>query len=381
MIPLACEASPLDAAELGRYARQLTMENIGLAGQLRLKAARVLVVGVGGLGSPVITYLARAGVGTIGVIDDDQVAKSNLHRQIIHDDLSIGKHKVDSALTSIARINPHVYAIAHHQRLQADNWRQIVPMYDVVVDGTDDFATRYLVSDATTELGLPCVWGTVLDTYGQLSTFWVNSPEGVTLRDLYPEEPPASEVSCASAGVLGPLCGVIASWMAAETIKLIVGFGQTFVGRLLCVDALDGSTREVAIRRLPDAQRANRQLGKCDSRLPPESVDAFRWIEATELQRALQEETPGEFILLDVRDPWEREIARIEGSIGIPLGDLDAETISRLADAPIVVHCHGDTRARRALEELRKSGRHDTRVLRGGIDAWAAVVDLGVARY
>ncbi|MEV4686918.1 ThiF family adenylyltransferase [Microbacterium sp. LWH3-1.2] len=379
MIPLAHRASPLSAAELTRYSRQIAMSSIGHRGQLRLKSARVLVVGAGGLGSPVIAYLARAGVGTIGVIDDDLVAESNLHRQIVHDDLTVGQHKVESALASIARANPHVRAVGHRERLDGRNWRRVLEGYDLVVDGTDDFATRYLVSDATTELGLPCVWGTVLDTDGQVATFWSHSPLGVTLRDLYPDEPPASALSCATAGVLGPLCGVVASWMAADAVKMIVGLGEPLLGRMLSIDAVDGSTVEIRVRRRND-EASSTGIDRHPAEPVPDSPhDLISWISVSELRLRLHQ--PDSLLLLDVREDWERKIACIEGSVGIPLAELDPDAITALPDLPIVVHCHRGSRARLAREILNANGRPDVHVLHGGIDEWSAAVDSTIARY
>lgn len=277
--------------ELTRYARQLTMSQIGRAGQGRLKRARVLVIGAGGLGSPVIAYLARAGIGTIGVVDHDTVATSNLHRQILHDDRTVGLAKVASAAATVRAATPYVRVVEHGEMLDGANAESIFSDYDLVVDGTDDFTTRYLIADTSERLSLPCVWGTVLETDGQVSTFWRGAPGGgVALRDLYPEPPENAGANCTIAGVIGPLCGVVASWMAVEVIKLIVGFGDPLFGRLLVVDAWDSSSTEVSFAgdRPTSARRA-----------VPETA-ATDWIEPAQLRRRLSGHMA---TLIDVRAP------------------------------------------------------------------------------
>lgn len=360
-IPLADSVDPsFTPEELARYARQVAMTDIGRVGQSRLKRARVLVIGAGGLGSPTITYLARAGVGTIGIVDHDTVAASNLHRQILHDDRTVGRAKVASAGDAVRVANPYVRAVEHDEMLTAENAERLFSDYDLVIDGTDDFGTRYLIADTSERLGLPCVWGTVLETDGQLSTFWTGAPGGgVVLRDLYPEQPGGDGASCATAGVIGPLCGVVASWMAVEAIKLIVGFGTPLFGRLLVIDAWDGSTAEVVFAAGAGASATRR-------------ATAIEWIEPTQLRDRLD----GAGVLIDVREPWERDIAVIPGSISVPLDSLAS---ADLPEGPLTVHCHHDTRARRAHGML--TDRTDVSVLRGGIDAWATEVDPTLRRY
>ncbi|MDQ1128612.1 ThiF family adenylyltransferase [Microbacterium sp. SORGH_AS_0888] len=352
--------------ELARYARQLTMSQIGRAGQARLKRSRVLVVGAGGLGSPVIAYLARAGVGTIGVVDHDTVAASNLHRQILHDDRAVGMTKVGSAAAAVRAANPYVRVAEHGERLDRTNAERVFAGYDLVVDGTDDYETRYLIADTSDRLGVPCVWGTVLESNGQVSTFWRGAPGGgVALRDLYPHAPQDDGANCAIAGVIGPLCGVVASWMAVEAIKLIVGFGDPLFGRLLVIDAGDSSSVEVPfaggggddrLRAVPDAR----------------PID---WVEPTQLRDRLDADRA---TLIDVRESWEREIAAIPDAVSVP---LDLLPHAELPAGPLIVHCHHDTRARRARDILAAAGRTDVAVLRGGVDAWALAMDPDLPRY
>lgn len=366
-IPLRDAASPdFGPDELARYARQIAMAHIGSSGQARLKRSKVLVIGAGGLGSPVIAYLARAGVGTIGVVDHDTVAASNLHRQILHDDGTVGLAKVASTTAAVGRANPYVRVVEHAERVDATNAERLFSGYDLVVDGTDDFTTRYLIADTTDRLGIPCVWGTVLETDGQVSTFWRGAPGGgVALRDLYPEAPADGGANCAIAGVIGPLCGIVASWMATEAMKLIVGFGDPLFGRLLIIDAVDSSTTEV---RFSGGRAPERALSQ---NAPP----TITWVEPGQVADLLRD---GQATLLDVREPWEREIATIPHSVSLPLGDLSDADIPA---GPLVVHCHHDTRARRAHTILAAGGRTDISVLRGGIDAWSRVIDPHLPRY
>ncbi|MDQ1137789.1 molybdopterin/thiamine biosynthesis adenylyltransferase/rhodanese-related sulfurtransferase [Microbacterium sp. SORGH_AS 1204] len=360
-IPLAAASDPsFEPEELARYSRQITMVDIGRTGQSRLKRARVLVVGAGGLGSPVIAYLARAGVGTIGIIDHDTVARSNLHRQIIHGDRAIGRAKVESAGDAVRAANPYVRAIEHNDMLGAGNAELLFSSYDLVIDGTDDYSTRYLIADTCQRLAKPCVWGTVLETDGQLSTFWTGAPGGgVGLRDLYPEPPEEEGASCARAGVIGPLCGVVASWMAVEAMKLIVGFGAPLFGRLLVIDGRDGTSAEVAFTARGDSP-------------PPRPALGITWVEPAQLRDRLDSGAT----LIDVREPWERDIAVIPDSVSVPLTSLSD---AALPAGPLIFHCHYDTRARRARAML--AGREDVSVLRGGINAWATDIDPTLPRY
>lgn len=364
----------LTFAETRRYARQISMPEIGVDGQLRLLHARVLVVGSGGLGSPVIDYLARAGVGELVIVDDDAVAESNLHRQTVHNQANIGMSKALSAAEAVAEANPLVGATVHDERLTRANADGLVAEVDLVIDCTDNYEARYLIADATTRAGIPCIWGAVLGAIGQASTFWAAAQTGaVTLRDVYPDEPSATELNCASVGVLGPLCGIVASWMAADAIKLIVGFGAPMLGRLLAFDLADGTVTEVTLRPSAGTRTPT----------PAPSVrsrhDDVHWVEPAELAAELA--GAPSLTILDVREEAERDIARIDGSIMRPLSDLTAEAIATIPPGPLVVHCHFDGRALRAYLLLRAGGRHDVRVLRGGIDAWAREVDTRLARY
>ncbi|MFF2621897.1 molybdopterin-synthase adenylyltransferase MoeB [Oerskovia jenensis] len=251
---VAPSTSPLGPEELARYSRHLALPGIGLEGQQRLRAARVLVVGAGGLGSPALLYLAAAGVGTIGIVDDDRVEVSNLQRQVIHGGSDVGRPKVASARDAIAEVNPHVSVRVHEQRLDAGNVLDVLAGYDVVLDGTDNFATRYLVGDAAEIAGIPCVWGSIFRFQGQVSVFWSAPPvgEGVVYRDVFPEPPPPGTVpDCATGGVLGAMCGTVGSVMATEAIKLITGAGSTLLGRLAVYDSLELTWRHLTIRADP----------------------------------------------------------------------------------------------------------------------------------
>ncbi|KRC37733.1 hypothetical protein ASE27_15370 [Oerskovia sp. Root918] len=245
---------PLSPEELARYSRHLALPGIGIEGQQRLRAARVLVVGAGGLGSPALLYLAAAGVGTIGIVDDDRVEVSNLQRQVIHGGSDVGRSKVDSARDAIAEVNPHVTVRLHEQRLDAGNVLDVLAGYDLVLDGTDNFATRYLVGDAAEIAGIPCVWGSIFRFQGQVSVFWATPPggEGVVYRDVFPEPPPPGTVpDCATGGVLGAMCGTIGSVMATEAVKLVTGAGRTLLGRLAVYDSLELTWRHLTVRADP----------------------------------------------------------------------------------------------------------------------------------
>ncbi|WP_162239843.1 HesA/MoeB/ThiF family protein [Microbacterium sp. Leaf288] len=363
----------LTPAERRRYARQIAMPEFAVDGQLRLICARVLVIGAGGLGSPVIDYLARAGVGEIVIVDDDAVVESNLHRQTVHSQSNIGMSKAVSAAECVGAANPLVRATVRDERLTYANVDRLVAEVDLVIDCTDNYEARYLIADATSRVGVPCIWGAVLGAVGQASTFWAAAPTGgVTLRDLYPDEPPATELNCASVGVLGPLCGIVASWMAADAIKLIVGFGAPMLGRLLAFDMDDGTVTQIPLQssiktRTPASASLVRPLS-----------DEVRWVEPAELAAELA--SASSLTIVDVREEVEREIAQIDGSILRPISDLD-DAIGTIPPGPLVVHCHFDGRARSAYTVLRAGGRDDVRVLRGGIDAWAREVDTTLARY
>ncbi|WP_297007560.1 molybdopterin-synthase adenylyltransferase MoeB [uncultured Corynebacterium sp.] len=370
--PLVDPVAELDREDLVRYARHLTLGQIGPEGQRRLRGARVLVTGAGGLGSPALLYLAAAGVGTIGVIDDDVVDVSNLQRQVIHGMSDVGRTKVGSAADAVARINPTVTVEQYRTRLTADNAVDIVGRYDLVLDGADNFATRYIVSDACTLTDTPCVWGSILRFDGRVSVFW-NGPDhdGISYRDLHPDAPAPGEVpSCAAGGVIGALPGTIGSIMVTETVKLITGTGTPLFGRLLIHDGLAMTFRELRILPDPDAPLVTTvDDGVADVCAAP----AHRTVSPAELQSRLNAGA----VLLDVREPWERAIVSIPGALAVPLGDLQSRGAGALpAEArgrDVIFHCKSGRRSETALEAV--AGYFATREenaahLDGGILAW-----------
>ncbi|WP_146847763.1 ThiF family adenylyltransferase [Cellulomonas terrae] len=360
--PLVPPGPPLTPAQVERGSRHLLLAEIGVDGQRRLRNARVLVVGAGGLGAPVIQYLAAAGVGTIGIADDDVVDVSNLQRQVIHGTADVGRAKVDSALDTVAALDPDVRVVAHRTRLTSENVDEILGGYDLVVDGTDNFPTRYLVNDACVRLGLPEVWGSVLRFDAQTTVFWGRA--GVQLRDLFPAPPRDDEVpSCAEAGVLGALCGQVGSVMATEVVKLLTGTGEPLLGRVLVIDALRGRWTEVPLvgRPLP---------APTPEVLPMSDVPV---VTAPELVSRLAARAAGtdDFLLIDVREPAEYAQASIPGAILVPLGSVFDGTA--LADLPrdqeILVHCQVGARSLTAATILRGAG-FDAANVDGGILAW-----------
>lgn len=366
--PLVEPAAELTRQERARYARNLTLPQLGEEGQRRLKAARVLVVGAGGLGSPALQYLAAAGVGTIGIVDDDLVDLSNLHRQVVHGTPDVGRPKVESAAEAIGRINPLVTVRTHPVRLDAGNALDLVSRYDLVLDGADNFATRYVVSDACTLAGLPCVWGSILRFEGRVSVFWAG--HGPTYRDLHPDPPDPGEVpSCAEGGVLGMLPATIGSLMVTEATKLVTGMGDPLLGRVLLHDALAMTWREIHLAADPEAPpvtqvRAPEPTGPADHEVVP----------AVDLAALLERDA---VCLVDVREPWEREVAAIPGALAVPLADILAKGAAALpAQArgrDVVLHCQSGGRSAQALAALREhyAGREETvRHLDGGVTAW-----------
>jgi molybdopterin/thiamine biosynthesis adenylyltransferase/rhodanese-related sulfurtransferase len=378
--------SNLSGDELLRYARHLTLGEIGVGGQEKLKGARVLLIGAGGLGSPAALYLAAAGVGTLGIVDSDVVDLSNLQRQVLHDTPSLGTAKTTSAARRIAALNPNVRVQAFAERLTSANAREIVRQFDVVVDGSDNFPTRYLVNDSCVFERKPLIYGSILRFEGQLSVFC--APGGPCYRCLFSEPPPADLVpSCADAGVLGVLPGVIGTLQALEAIKWIVGVGDTTVGRLVVFDALRLRFREIAVRRDPGC-------AVCGDRPTITELidyDAFcgvpdfsavaddAEVSVNELQRALRSDASP--AILDVREEWEFAIAHVAGSQLIPLGTLP----ERLAEIPrhreVVTVCHFGARSLAARDLLVRAGFSRVRSLAGGIDAWAESVDPAMRRY
>ncbi len=381
--------SQLSMDEIRRYSRHLIMPEVGLAGQEKLKDARVLCVGTGGLGSPLALYLAAAGVGTLGLVDFDVVDESNLHRQIIHGTSDVGKRKVLSAQETLAEINPHVNVQLHEVRLSSENALEILKDYDVIADGTDNFPTRYLVNDACAILGKPNAYGSIFRFEGQATVFC--HEDGPCYRCLYPEPPPPGLVpSCAEGGVLGILPGLIGIVQATEVVKLVLGIGDTLVGRLLLYDALSMGFREMKVRKDP----ACPVCGENPTVKELVDYEQFCGIPDLEEQRRLEAEfeieptqlkarlDAGEDVfVLDVRNPDEFAICRIDGSELIPLPQL-LEGIHQLDSArETVVHCHSGLRSAQAVNFLRDIGFAKVKNLRGGIDAWSTDVDPSVPRY
>lgn len=374
--PVVAPAPELEPEEIDRYSRHILLPEIGVVGQRRLKNARVLVIGGGGLGSPILLYLAAAGVGTLGIADDDVVESSNLQRQIVHGVDDIGRLKIDSARDAVTAINPRVKVHTHPLRLSRETATGLFQEYDVIVDGTDNFATRYLVSDAATVTGKPCVWGSILRFQAQVSVFW--SIHGPTYRDLYPDAPPPeSAPSCGEAGVFGVLCGVAGSMMAAEAIKLITGTGRTLLGRLATFDLADARWREFTVAPDPvtDPGARTGTGGLCPADSCTEE-DPAALIDVDELSNALagcsSSEVP--FELLDVREADEYARGHISGARSTPLSRLRADGpgfAALPADRPIIVYCKAGPRARAAAALLLAAGHPEVRVLDGGFDRWA----------
>lgn len=382
--PLVPPAGQLTTEEARRYSRHVVLADVGMLGQRRLKAAKVVVVGAGGLGSPVLMYLAAAGVGTLGIVDFDVVDESNLQRQVIHGQSSVGISKVNSARDRLREVNPLVSVVGHEERLDSGNARRILAGYDLVVDGSDNFATRYLVNDACVLLAKPCVWGSVNGFDGQVSVFWAE--HGPCYRCLHPAPPPAGKVpTCAEGGVLGALCAAIGSIQATEAVKIITGIGHPLIGRLLLHDALAMTFHTVPIARDPQCPGCGVDPSVTDLEdsasacCPPSAAAtppaAALAISAAELATMLAEREAGrgEFVLIDVRDPAEHAAQAIPGSVLIP-GDqfLSGEALSGLPrDRTIVLHCYSGARSPAVLALLHSAGFSKARHLEGGILAWA----------
>lgn len=372
---------------IARFARQLSLPGFGRAAQEALGASRVLVIGAGGLGSTVIPALAAAGVGTIGIVDADTVELSNLHRQHVHGVGDVGRLKVDSAAESIAAIAPETVVEPIAERLTSANALDLVSRYDLLVDGSDNFPTRYLANDAAALAGVPLVWGAVLQYGGQAGA--CRPAQGPGYRDLFPTPPPAGSVlDCATGGVLPTVCGVVGSIMATEAIKLLTGVGEPLLGRVTTYDALTGGFRELDYGRDPEAAPIT---GLIDYELfcgvaptAPATSAEPTGVSAPELAALLNGEAELDperaTQLVDVREPWEFELARLPGALLLPLGQLPQAMDALDRDRPVVVYCHHGIRSQRALETLRAAG-FAVRHLTGGIDAWSLLVDDAVARY
>ncbi|HEY7101414.1 MAG TPA: adenylyltransferase/sulfurtransferase MoeZ [Mycobacteriales bacterium] len=382
--PLVEPAEELSVEEIARYSRHLIIPDVGVPGQKRLKNAKVLVVGAGGLGSPALLYLAAAGVGTLGIIDFDVVDESNLQRQVIHGVSDLGKPKALSAKESITEINPYVNVILHEQRLDSDNALDTFRPYDLILDGTDNFATRYLVNDACVLLGKPYVWGSIYRFEGQVSVFW--DEHGPNYRDLYPVPPPPGMVpSCAEGGVLGVLCASIGSVMVTEAIKLITGVGESLLGRLMVYDALEMSYRTIKIRKDPKAEPIT-QLIDYEEFCGVVSDEAQRaaagsTITAADLKEML--DAGKDPYLVDVREPVEYEIVKIPGGVLVPKDRiLSGEALAELPqDKPLVLYCKTGVRSAEALAAVKAAGFRDAVHVQGGVTAWATQVDPSLPTY
>jgi sulfur-carrier protein adenylyltransferase/sulfurtransferase len=379
----------LTSPEIQRYARHLIMPEVAMQGQQRLKAAKVLCIGTGGLGSPLSLYLAAAGVGTLGLVDFDVVDVSNLQRQIIHFTDDVGRPKIASAEAKLKAINPAIEIVRHEHAVDSSNALEMFAGYDVIVDGTDNFPTRYLVNDACVLLGKPNVYGSIFRFDGQATVFY--PPEGPCYRCLYPEPPPPDLVpNCAEGGVLGILPGLIGVVQATETVKLILGTGNPLIGRLLLYDALEMSFREMKVRKNPKCPICGpnptihalidyQQFCGVGAPMATPSAMALEEIAPRELRALLATESPP--LILDVRNPEEIAICRIAGSTVIPLPELPARLAELDQSASIVVHCKSGVRSAKAISLLQAAGFARLKNLRGGILAWIKDVDPSLPTY
>ncbi len=371
----------LSQAELVRYSRHIILPEVGLAGQQRLKQSRVLVVGCGGLGSPVALYLAAAGVGHLGLVDFDHVDASNLQRQIIHSTSAIGQSKLDSAESRLLNLNPYVKVERYDTRLVAANALEIIQGYDVVVDGTDNFSTRYLVNDACVILGVPNAYGSIYRFEGQASVF--AAKDGPCYRCLFRQPPPAGAVpNCAEGGVLGVLPGLVGTIQATEAIKLLLGIGRPLIGELLLVDALDMEFRRLKVRKDPECPACGtREIRELEDLDVGCEVPAQKERDISVVTLAERRRVGRELFLLDVREPHEWAIGRIEGAELIPLGEL-LRSLDRVPrDRDVVVYCKGGARSAQAADLLAAAGYARVENLVGGILAWGAEIDPSLPRY
>jgi molybdopterin/thiamine biosynthesis adenylyltransferase/rhodanese-related sulfurtransferase len=388
--PLVTPAQELSVDEVRRYSRHLIIPDVGMTGQKRLKNAKVLCVGAGGLGSPALLYLAAAGVGTLGVIDFDVVDESNLQRQIIHGQSDIGRPKALSARDSIKEVNPYVNVVVHETALDNDNVMDIFSQYDLIVDGTDNFATRYMVNDACVLLHKPYAWGSIFRFDGQASVFWAD--HGPCYRCLYPEPPPPGMVpSCAEGGVLGVLCASIGSIQVTEAIKLLTGIGEPLVGRLMVYDALEMSYRTLNVKKDPDCAICGKnptitELIDYDAFCGAISADAQEaaagsTITAADLKAMLDRDD--DIYLVDVREPNEYEIVSIPGAVLIPKDQiLSGAALEKLPqDRRIVLHCKSGARSAECLAALKNAGFSDAVHVGGGILSWVKTVDPALPVY
>jgi len=392
--PLVEPAALLSREEVMRYSRHLIIPDVATTGQKRLKNSRVLIIGAGGLGSPALLYLAAAGVGTLGIVDFDVVDESNLQRQVIHGQSDIGRSKAESARDSVLEINPLVEVVLHQERLESTNVYEVFEQYDLIVDGTDNFATRYLVNDAAFFLGKPYVWGSIYRFDGQASVFWPTAPGGDApcYRCLYPEPPPPGMVpSCAEGGVLGVLCASIGAIQSTEAVKLLMGIGEPLVGTLMVYDALEMEYRRLTVRKDPECPLC----GKNPTITGLIDYEAFCGTVSEEAQRAAAGSTilaselkakmdAGEdFLLVDVREPAEYEIVQVPGSVLIPKGEiLNGSALAGLPqDRQIVLYCKSGVRSAEALAALKAAGLTNSVHVQGGVLAWQAQVDPSLPTY
>lgn len=390
-------AAELTVDEVRRYSRHLIIPDVGMSGQKRLKNAKVLVIGAGGLGSPALLYLAAAGVGTLGIAEFDEVDESNLQRQIIHGMSDIGRPKALSAQESIAEVNPYVEVVVHGERLDNDNVLQVFEGYDLIVDGTDNFATRYMVNDAAYFLGIPYVWGSIYRFDGQASVFAPTmADDAPCYRCLYPEPPPPGMVpSCAEGGVLGVLCASIGSIQVNEAIKLLTGIGDPAIGKLVIYDALELEWRKLKVRKDPNCALCGENAtvtGLIDydafcGAVSDEAAEAAAGstISVTQLEAMLKEREEGtrDFELIDVREPNEFEINQIPGARLVPKGEfLNGNALGDLpSDKPIVLHCKSGVRSAEVLAIVKGAGYSDAVHVGGGVVAWVSQIDPSQPAY
>lgn len=389
--------SSLSSVELARYSRHILLDEIGVSGQEKLKQAKALIVGAGGLGSPVALYLAAAGVGTIGLADFDKVELHNLQRQIIHGQSDIDRPKIESAKETLQEINPHVKLQFHEEGLQPHNAIELFSQYDIIVDGTDNFATRYLNNDAAFLAGKPLVYGSIFKFEGQAS-FFHPSDGGPCYRCLFPEPPPPGTVpNCGEAGVMGALCGIVGSIQSMETIKYITGVGQSLSGKLLFIDTMNMGFKTLKLKKDPSCplcgndpkytkiDAANYQE-TCETKLDTKTEnnqdnrmsDSPIEIDVVQTKSQLEQ---GDSVLVDVREGFERDICTIENSMHIPMGEIPARLNELPKDKEILVHCHHGGRSLKVVHFLRQNGYERSTNVGGGIDSWSLQIDSKLQRY
>ena len=398
--PLVEPADELTIDEVRRYSRHLIIPDVGMTGQKRLKNAKVLVIGAGGLGSPALLYLAAAGVGTLGIAEFDEVDESNLQRQVIHGQSDVGRPKAESAKDSIAEVNPLVNVVVHNERLDNDNVMRVFEGYDLIVDGTDNFATRYMVNDAAFFLGIPYVWGSIYRFDGQASVFAPTlADDAPCYRCLYPEPPPPGMVpSCAEGGVLGVLCASIGSIQVNEAIKLLTGIGDPLVGKLMIYDALEMEYRKLKVRKDPNCALCGENptvTGLIDydyfcGAISDEAADAAAdaTISVVQLEQMMKERDEGsrDFVLVDVREPVEYEINKVPGSVLIPKAEfLNGSALEKLPPVDtgkqVVMYCKTGVRSAETLAIVKGAGYADALHVGGGVVAWVNQIDPSQPAY